>query len=114
VCFDGALSHEQLAGDLRVGSAGGNQVGHAALGGGQDRPGSRRSGMCAHAAEFVPDAIFPLRGTEALEGRQGGLEELHGLALVPRPPVNLSGGQQRPCLLEWHRQPRVDRERGIE
>ena len=50
---------EQLSGDLSVGATCGNQVGYALLSNGEDLPCSRRSGVCSHAAEFVPDSITP-------------------------------------------------------
>ena len=113
VGFDGALPHEQFGGDLSVGTACGDEFGHALLGGGEDLPCSRRDGMCSHSAEFVPDAVLPQWGTEPLEDHQGSLEEPQGLVLAACPPVNLPGGKKRPCLFEWHRQPLVYRERCI-
>ena len=113
--FDGAAPHEQPGGDLRVGAARGDQVGHLLLGRGQDRAGSGWGrGAGAHPGEFAEDAALPPRGTEPLEDHQRGLEEIEGLPLVPRPPVDLPGGKQRPRFLERHRETPVRLKSGFQ
>ena len=66
-----------------------------------------RRGACPDPGQLAEDAVLPPRGAEPFEDRQRRPEEIQRLLLVPRPPVNLTGGQKRPCFLERHRQAAV-------